>query len=98
MLPVEEMDAELQATKRQLEEITAEVARNEEKMRRLQRRELGLLQAEDLKSLFHELTAGLCDSYGLQYVSVVLCDPDHDIRHLLLAAGIPAVKFYFCSS
>ena len=90
MSPAEELGAELQATRRQLEEITAQVARNEDKMRRSQRRELGLLQAEDLQSLFRELTVGLCDSYGLQHVSVVLCDPDHDIRHLLLAAGSPA--------
>ena len=90
MSPAQELGAELQATRRQLEEITAQVARNEDKMRRSQRRELGLLQAEDLQSLFRELTIGLCDSYGLQHVSVVLCDPDHDIRHLLLAAGSPA--------
>jgi diguanylate cyclase (GGDEF)-like protein len=90
MLSAEELSAQLEATKRQLEEITTEVVSNEDKMRRSQRRELGLLQAEDLKALFHELTAGLCASYGLQYVSVVLCDPDHDIRHLLLAAGSPA--------
>ena len=32
-------------------------------------------------------------SYRLQHVSVVLCDPDHDIRHLLLAAGTPAESF-----
>ena len=31
-------------------------------------------------------------SYGLPYVSVVLCDPDHDIRHLMLAAGTPAER------
>lgn len=72
------------------EELTAEAALNEDKLRRSQQRELRLLQSEDLKSLFHELTAGLRDSYGLQYVSVVLRDPDHDIRHLLLAAGTPA--------
>lgn len=90
MLSAEELSAQLEATKRQLDEITAEVARNDDKMRRSQRRELGLLQAEDLKSLFHELTAGLRVSCELQYVSVVLCDPDHDIRHLLLAAGAPA--------
>ena len=90
MSPAEELGAELQATRRQLKEITAQVARNEDKMQRSQRRELGLLQAEDLQSLFRELTVGLCDSYGLQHVSVVLCDPDHDIRHLLLAAGSPA--------
>ncbi len=90
MLSAEKLRAQLEATKRQIEEITTEAARNEDKMRRSQRRELGLLQAEDLQALFHELTAGLRASYGLQYVSVVLCDPDYDIRHLLLAAGSPA--------
>lgn len=35
---------------------------------------------------------GLRDSYGLEYVSVVLCDPDHDIRHLLMANGTPAER------
>jgi diguanylate cyclase (GGDEF)-like protein len=90
MVSEQDLGAQLEATKRELEEIRSEVASNEDKMRRSQRRELGLLQAEDLKSLFHALTVGLLESYRLQYVSVVLCDPDHDIRHLLLAAGSPA--------
>lgn len=90
MLSDEELSAQLEATKRQLDEITTEIGRNENKMRRSQSRELGLLQAEDLEALFEELTSGLRASYGLQYVSVVLCDPDHDIRHLMLAAGSPA--------
>ena len=90
MVSEPDLSAQLEATMRQLDEIKAEVASNEDKMRRSQRRELGLLQAEDLKSLCHALTVGLLDSYGLQYVSVVLCDPDHDIRHLLLAEGSPA--------
>ena len=90
MVSEQELSAQLEATTRQLEEMTAEAARNVDKMRRSQRRELGLLQAEDLKSLFQALTVGLLESYGLQFVSVVLCDPDHDIRHLLLAVGSPA--------
>ena len=59
-------------------------------MRRSQQRELRLLQAEDLHGLFREMTFGLRTSYGLEYVGVVLCDPDHDVRHLMLAAGTPA--------
>ncbi len=86
----EELQAKLQATERQLDELTAEVARNEAKMRRSQRREMRLLQAEDLTTLLSELTVGMKTSYGLEKVSVVLCDPDHDVRHLLLAAGTPA--------
>ncbi len=93
MQSTSELTAQLEATQRQLEELTAEVARNDDKMRRSQQRELRLLQADDLESLFRELIDGLRASYGLQYVSVVLCDPDHDVRHLLRASGASAEKF-----
>ena len=90
MSTAEDLHAQLEATRRKLDELKAAVARNEDKMRRSQRRELSLLQAEDLLGLFDELTTGLRASYGLQQVTIVLRDPDHDIRHLLLAAGAPA--------
>ena len=51
-----------------------------------------MLQAEDLNALLHVMVDGLKVSYGLEYVSVVLCDPDHDIRHLLMANGTPAER------
>lgn len=89
----EELEAQLEATRRQLDELTAEVARNEEKMRRSQRRELQLLQAETLDALVHALTAGLRVSYGVEYVSLVILDADHDVRHLLLANGTPPEDF-----
>jgi diguanylate cyclase (GGDEF)-like protein len=90
MLSDKQLRAELDATKRALELVTTEVQSNEDKLRRTQRRELALLKAEDLHSLFLQLTAGLRASYQLQYVSLVLCDPDYDIRHLLLASGAPS--------
>ncbi|MCP4300782.1 MAG: sensor domain-containing diguanylate cyclase [Gammaproteobacteria bacterium] len=93
MPSVEELTAELEATRRQLEQLTTEVARNDDKMRRTQLRELRLLQAESLDALIYALTDGLRVSYRLEYVSLVLCDPDHDIRHLLLANGTPAEDF-----
>ena len=89
----EELEAQLEATRRQLDELTVEVARNEEKMRRSQGRELRLLQAETLDALISDLTDGLRVSYGVDYVSLVLCDADHDIRHLLLANGTPPERF-----
>jgi len=89
----EELAARLAATQRQLEVLTEEVARNDEKMRRTQRRELRLLQAESIDVLIHTLIDGLRVSYGVDYVSVVLCDPDYDIRHLLLANGTPVEDF-----
>lgn len=93
MQSAEELTADLESRRRELDELTAEVARNDDKMRRSQQRELRLLQAMDLGSLLEEMIDGLRESYRLEYVSVVLCDPDHDIRHLLLASGTPAETF-----
>jgi len=93
MESLEELKAQLDAAEQRLGELTDEVARNDDKMRRTQRRELRLLQADDLDSLLHALIHGLRGSYGLEYVSLVLCDPGHDIRHLLLASGTPAEDY-----
>lgn len=93
MLSVEELTKELEATRRQLALTTSEVASNEEKMRRTHQRELRLLQAETLDALIYALIEGLRVSYGVEYVSLVLADSDHDIRHLLLANGTPAEDF-----
>lgn len=93
MHSIEELAAQLDAARSLLDELTAEVASNDTKMQRTQQRELHLLQAENLESLFAALIDGLRASYDLEYVSVVLCDPDHDIRHLLLANGTPAETF-----
>lgn len=75
------------------DELLARIEANEQKLRRSQSRELRLLQAENLHSLLTELLEGLRESFRLPYVGVVLCDPDHDIRHLLLATGHPAESY-----
>ncbi len=93
MMSREELEAQLEAMRRQLDELTAEVARNDDIMRRTQRRELRLLQAESLDALIVALTDGLRVSFGIDYVSLVICDADHDIRHLLIANGTPAESF-----
>ena len=56
-------------------------------------RELRLLRAATFGRLLVALTEGLQASYELSYCSLVLCDPDHDIRHLLLANGTPTESF-----
>ena len=93
MQTADDLNARLEASERELAELTAKVAHNERKLRRTQQRELRLLQADDLQTLLQEMIDGLRASYRLQHVTVVLCDPDHDIRHLLLAAGTPAESF-----
>ncbi|MGB5331672.1 MAG: DUF484 family protein [Woeseiaceae bacterium] len=93
MPSVDELMAELEATRSRLHEVTSKVASNDEKMQQTHRRELRLLQAESLDALIFALTEGLRVSFGLEHVSLVLSDPDHDIRHLLLANGTPAEDF-----
>ncbi len=84
----DELEAKLAAAEARLEALTEQVRQNDEKLRCSQRRELLLLQAPDLDSLLHEMTLGLRDSFDLRSVSVVLRDPGHDIRHLLLATDV----------
>ena len=86
MPTVEELSA-------QIDEMRAQIASNEDIMERTHRRELRLLQAETLDALLIAMTDGLRVSYGVAYVSLVLWDPDHDIRHLLLANGTPQETF-----
>lgn len=78
---------ELLRLREKLARLTEEAANNEVILRRSRARELRLLNAENLPELFHRLTAGLRESFDLPHVSVLLCDPDHEVRHLLIAAG-----------
>lgn len=90
---IAQFEGQVESYKRRLDELNAEVTRNDDKLQRSQQRELRLLQAEDLRSLLHELLGGLQASYGLEHISLVICDPDHDVRHLLLASGAPPEEF-----
>lgn len=87
MANIENVSTGLDQAHDHLAMLTEEVERNMQILRRTQQRELRLLHAEDLVELIDELTAGLKDSYGLEGIGVVLADPDHDMRHLMLAGG-----------
>jgi two-component system cell cycle response regulator len=87
--------------KKRLKELTAEAANNETILKRTQARELTLLRADSLAQLLREMVDGLRESYSLDAVSVVLLDPQHEIRHLLLAGGDRPEEFnqiYFVDS
>jgi diguanylate cyclase (GGDEF)-like protein len=78
---------EIEELKKRLKEMTAEAANNESILKRTQARELSLLRADTLAHLLRAMVEGLRDSYSLDAISVVLLDPQHEIRHLLLASG-----------
>lgn len=79
---LERENAELRA---RLAELTEAAARNEALLRKTQGRELDLLQAGSLVQLLDRLIHGMRSAYTLDAVSLVLHDPQHEIRHLLLS-------------
>jgi diguanylate cyclase (GGDEF)-like protein len=82
-----DLSDELRKLAAQLKRERRQAERNTRILRASQQRELALLNAEDIAALLRVMLVYLRDSYSLDAVSVVLCDPDHDIRHLLLASG-----------
>ena len=73
--------------RRQLAALTEEARRNEDAWQRAHRREMSLLEAGSLDELLERLTDGLRTSYRLAAATLVLADPEHEIRHLLPAQG-----------
>ena len=65
----------------------AEAARNVELFQRTLARELTILEAQTLPELLHAIVDGLRDSYALEAVVLVVEDPLHEVRHLLLGDG-----------
>jgi two-component system, cell cycle response regulator len=87
MLEVDDVGRENDELRKRVAEMTAEAANNETIMKRTQARELTLLRADSLSQLLHAMVDGLRESYSLDAVSVVLLDPQHEVRHLLVAGG-----------
>ncbi len=76
---------EIRRLREQLAVLRQEAADNETILKRSQQRELRLLKAESLAALFDEISDGLRRSHGLDAVTLILLDPNHEVRHL--AAG-----------
>ena len=81
---------EHQVLQGRLSALTEAVARNEALLRKTQERELELLRATSLPQLFERLIVGCATSYQLDGVSLMLEDPQHEIRHLLSGDGLIA--------
>ncbi len=78
-------EEELRELRARIGQLVAEAAANEKLLKRSQERELQLLKVESFPQLFEYLCHGLQTSYGLESVSLLLTDPEHEIRHLMLA-------------
>jgi two-component system, cell cycle response regulator len=80
--PLGALELENSALRARLAALTEDVGRNDSLLRKSQERELELLRAGSLAQLFERLISGLRSSYNLDAVSLVLQDPQHEIRHL----------------
>ncbi len=70
-------------------ELTRAAERNDVVRRKTQERELALLRATSLPQLIDLLQSGLRKSFQLEAVSLVLHDPQHEMRHLLAGEVVP---------
>ncbi len=96
--PELDVTSENRLLRQRLHSLSNEAVYNEEVLRRFHERELSLLRAETLPELLASLTEGMRKSFGLPAFSLLLIDPDHELRHLLLHSSkgpdqFPAVRF-----
>ena len=80
-----DLDAEVRELRARIASLMDEAAANERLLKRNQERELELLKTENLAQLFQTICGGLKASYGLDAVTLLLTDPQHEIRHILIA-------------
>lgn len=93
-----DLESEIRELRSRIATLVEEAVTNERLLRRNQERELELLKAETLAQLFESICIGLKASYTLESVTLLLLDPQHEIRHLLIAdhldtTDIPGVLF-----
>jgi len=80
-------ERDLTQLRRRLAALTEEARKNDDAWRRAQAREMELLEADTLDALLERLTAGMRASYRLEAATLVIADPDHEIRRLLTSQG-----------
>jgi diguanylate cyclase (GGDEF)-like protein len=92
-MTAQDLEAEIRELRSRIATLLEEAANNERLLKRSQERELELLKAENLPQLFETVCRALKDSYALQAVTLVLLDPQHEIRHLLVAEHVRLEEF-----
>src|SRR4051812_12131318 len=84
---IAQLNGEVRSLQARLADLTDEVSRNDAILRKTQERELELLRAGSLAQLLEKLIHGLRASFQLDSVTLILHDPNHEIRHLLAGDG-----------
>jgi len=92
-MSAKDLQSEIRELRGRIVALMEEASANEKLLRRSQERELELLKAENMAQLFDAICKGLKTSYGLESVTVLLLDPQHEIRHLLIADQVSVEDF-----
>jgi diguanylate cyclase (GGDEF)-like protein len=92
-MSAKDLQGEIRELRGRIAALMEEASANEKLLRRSQERELELLKAENMAQLFDTICKGLKTSYGLESVTLLLLDPQHEIRHLLIADQVSAGDF-----
>ena len=88
-----DLESEIRELRARIATLVDEAANNERLLKRSQERELDLLKAENLAQTFDAICGGLKESYALESVTLLLLDPQHEIRHLLIADHLRVEDF-----
>jgi two-component system cell cycle response regulator len=92
-MSAKDLQSEIRELRGRIAALMEEAGANEKLLRRSQERELELLKAENMAQLFDTICKGLKTSYGLESVTLLLVDPQHEIRHLLIADQVSVEDF-----
>jgi two-component system cell cycle response regulator len=88
-----DLESEIRELRGRIATLVDEATTNEKLLKRSQERELELLKAENIAQLFEAICNGLKASYALESVTLLLWDPQHEIRHLLIADHMSVEDF-----
>ena len=69
--------------RKKLKALVSQAQKNEAKLQKLQEQELRLISAEGLPELIDNVLQQYRDDYQLDYVSLLLIDPNYEIRHVI---------------
>lgn len=69
--------------RKQLKALMSQAQKNETKLEKMQQQELHFIGADSLPELIDIILQQYRDAYELNYVSLLLIDPDYEIRHVI---------------
>lgn len=69
--------------RKKLKALMSQAQQNEMKLEKMQQQELRFIGADSLPELIDIILQQYRDSYDLEYVSLLLIDPDYEVRHVI---------------